>query len=268
MIDHGKHNVLGILINAVDYEAAVERIVNSAKASRPMAVSALAVHGVMTGVLDREHRYRLNQFDLLVPDGQPVRWALKWLHGMRLPDRVYGPELMLATCRRAAEEGLPVFLYGGTDEILQGLRQRLPELISGLQIAGTMPSRFRRLTPEERDEVVAEIRASGAAITFVGLGCPRQEVWAFEFCHHVSMPSLAVGAAFPFHAGKIPQAPGFLQRRGLEWAYRLIQEPRRLWKRYLFLNPLYLTLLALQMLRLRKCDPTSASCPAEELLYG
>ncbi len=104
MIDHGKLNVLGIRIDAVDYDAALERILLAARRRRPLAVSALAVHGVMTGVLDRAHRYRLNQFDLIVPDGQPVRWALRWLHRAQLPDRVYGPTLMLKTVDRAAQD--------------------------------------------------------------------------------------------------------------------------------------------------------------------
>jgi exopolysaccharide biosynthesis WecB/TagA/CpsF family protein len=269
MIDLGKHNVLGIRISAVDYEAAVERIISAAEnGSQPLVVSALAVHGVMTGVLDRQHRFRLNRFDLLVPDGQPVRWALRWLHRTRLKDRVYGPTLMLKTCERAAAQGLPIFLLGGTSELLTALAARLLEQFPGLRIAGLRPSRFRRLTPAERDETIAAIRASGAAITFVGLGCPRQEVWAYEFGASLSMPVLAVGAAFNFHAGLLPQAPAALQRRGLEWLFRLVQEPRRLWKRYLLLNPLYLSLVALQWTGLRQFDPDNAQPPGEELLYG
>lgn len=268
MIDRGKHNVLGIRIDAVDYEAAVERIIHAAKGSRPMAVSALAVHGVMTGVLDPVHRFRLNDYDLVVPDGQPVRWALNWLHRARLADRVYGPDLMLETCRRAEEERLPVFLYGSTAEMIDSLRSGLRRSFPRLPIAGSAPSRFRRLSPEEREELVAAIRGSGAAITFVGLGCPRQEVWAYEFRHALSMPLVAVGAAFAFHASRLPQAPRFLQDRGLEWAFRLFREPRRLWKRYLLLNPLYLTLLLLQITRLKSFDPDGALRPTEELLYG
>src|SRR5205823_13604830 len=168
----------------------------AARERRPLAVSALAVHGVMTGVLDREHRYRLNHFDLLVPDGQPVRWALNALHRARLKDRVYGPTLMLKTCERAAEEGLPIFLYGSTAEVLAELQANLLRRFPTLRVAGTMPSRFRRLSAAERDETAAAIRASGAALTFVGLGCPRQEVWAFEMREALSMPVLAVGAAF------------------------------------------------------------------------
>lgn len=268
MIDRGRHNILGIRIDAVDYEAAVERIAVAARERAPLAVSALAVHGVMTGVLDRVHRFRLNRLDLIVPDGQPVRWALNALHRTRLGDRVYGPTLMLETCARAARDGLPIFLFGGTEELLSRLKTNLTAKFPELKIAGTHASRFRRLTADERAETVSAIRASGAAITFVGLGCPRQEVWAYEFRDALSMPVIAVGAAFNFHAGLLPQAPPALQRHGLEWLYRLWREPRRLWRRYVLLNPLYVTLLLLQRTGLRSFDPSDAAVPTEELSYG
>lgn len=268
MIDRGRHNVLGIMVNAVDYEAALQKIVAAARAKRPLAVSALAVHGVMTGVLDSEHRYRLNGLDLIVPDGQPVRWALNRLHGAKLSDRVYGPTLMLKTCQRAAEEGLPIFLFGGGQDLLDSLQAKLTERFPKLQIAGAQASKFRQLTPEERDETVAHIHESGAAITLVGLGCPRQEVWAYEFREALSMPILAVGAAFNFHAGLLPQAPRLMQDWGFEWLFRFVAEPRRLWQRYLLLNPLYASMLCLQALHLRRFDPNDAVRPEREALYG
>lgn len=268
MINSGRHNILGIRISAVDYEEAVQQVVDAACQQQPLAVSALAVHGLMTGALDREHRYRLNQFDLLVPDGQPVRWALRWLHGVQLPDRVYGPTLMMRVCQRAAAEGMPIFLFGGTAELLEKLQQNLSDKFPRLQVAGARPSKFRRLDAEERDELVKSIRGSGAAITFVGLGCPRQEVWGYEFRDALSMPLLTVGAAFNFHAGVLSQAPRGFQDRGLEWLYRLMAEPRRLWKRYLLLNPLYLAMIAAQLTRLRSYSPEDANRPTEELLYG
>lgn len=268
MIDHGKQNVLGIRVDAVDYEAAVERIVKAAIEQRPYAVSALAVHGLMTGVLDRQHRYRLNQFDLLTPDGQPVRWAMRLLHGIRLNDRVYGPKLTLEVCRRAESDQLPIFLFGGSEELLDKLEAQLAANFPRLIIAGRQASRFRRLTAEERDETIAAIRQSGARITLVGLGCPRQEVFTYEFREALSMPVLAVGAAFNFIAGELAQAPTYLQDRGLEWLYRLSKEPRRLWRRYLLLNPLYVSLLAMQMARLKSFDPADADPPLEQVLYG
>ena len=268
MINHGKHNVIGICIDAIDYDASVERIIGEAKAARPMTVSALAVHGVMTGVLDRVHRFRLNSFDLLVPDGQPVRWALNWLHDTGLRDRVYGPRLMLETCRRAEQERLSLFLYGGSSQLLAALRKRLLQRFPHLRIAGIQASRFRRLAPQEKEEIVATIRSSGAAITFIGLGCPRQEVWAYEFRDSLSMPLVAVGAAFNLHAGERRPPPAAMQRLGLEWLFRLVQEPRRLWRRYLLLNPLYLSFLLLQASGLRRFDPHDSLMPTSESLYG
>jgi N-acetylglucosaminyldiphosphoundecaprenol N-acetyl-beta-D-mannosaminyltransferase len=268
MINLGKHNVLGIGIDAVDYAFVSAKVVDAARAGVPFSVSALAVHGVMTGVLDNEHQYRLNQLDFVVPDGQPVRWALDWLYGICLPDRVYGPQLMLDVCRQAAEEGLPVFLFGSTDRVLDDLQQNLKQRFPQLRIAGSLSSRFRSVTPEENNKIIHQIRNSGAAMTFVGLGCPRQEVWIYENQQALSMPVLAVGAAYDFHAGRSSQAPSCLQKYGLEWFYRLCHEPVRLWKRYLLLNPLYLYLLFLHRTGYRRFDPDSGVAPTHEVLYG
>lgn len=268
MLDLGRHSLLGIDVDAVDYAGAVSRIVEAAGARRPLGVSALAVHGLMTGALDPVHRYRLNNLGLLVPDGQPVRWALNLLHGVGLPDRVYGPNLMLKVCDKAAELGFPVYLYGSRPEVIERLVARLSERVPELCIAGAEPSKFRQVTHEEKQAIARRIRESGAQMTFVGLGCPRQEIWAYEYLEELSMPILAVGAAFEFHAGTQPQAPPLLQRYGLEWAFRLVHEPRRLWRRYLYLNPLYVGLIALQALGLRQMTSRASVAPEGELLYG
>lgn len=268
MIDLGKHNLLGVNIAAVDYEAAVAKIIDAAENRLPLGVSALAVHGVMTGVMNATHRHRLNELELIVPDGQPVRWALNLLYKTALADRVYGPNLMLKTCAAAADRGLGVFLFGGKQELLDDLRGKLLNSFPDLKILGTMPSRFRTITPEEKREIVRSIDASGAAITMVGLGFPRQEVWAYEFKDELRMPVLAVNAAFNFHAGQLAQAPLFMQRLGLEWLYRLTKDPTRLWQRYLLLNPYYLTLLFLQWTGLKKFDPATTTRPEREILYG
>ena len=268
MIDRGKVNLLGVQICAVDYEAAVERIVTAALQRQPLGVSALAVHGVMTGVGDREHCYRLNQLELVVPDGQPVRWAMNLLHGTRLSDRVYGPNLMVKVCLAAAERKLPIFLFGSNQATLETLVNELTLKFPGLQIAGTRASVFRKLNDEERQTLIAEIKNSGAKITMVGIGCPRQEVWTYEFRDELSMPVLAVGAAFAFHAGQLAQAPAWMQDRGLEWLYRLTREPLRLWKRYLLLNPAYLGLLALQGSRLMTLKPSRGRPPRDLQIYG
>jgi N-acetylglucosaminyldiphosphoundecaprenol N-acetyl-beta-D-mannosaminyltransferase len=266
--DFGKKNVLGIKVDAVDYEAAVNKILAAAQTHETMSISALAVHGIMTGVLDSTHRYRLNHFDLILPDGQPVRWALNLLYHIRLPDRVYGPTLMLRVCEKAAMNGQPVYFYGSRPAVLEALTSNLQACFQELLIAGSQPSRFRQLSKDEEEKIASEIQRSGAAISFVGLGCPKQEVWVYEHRALLSMPMIAVGAAFDFHAGMLAQAPAALQRKGLEWAYRLSREPMRLWKRYALLNPLYLLLLLIQLTGLAKFDSISTSRPTKELRYG
>jgi exopolysaccharide biosynthesis WecB/TagA/CpsF family protein len=268
MINKGKRNILGVRIDAVDYAAAVEKIIGAAEAHRPLSVSALAVHGVMTGVLDEAHRYRLNHLDLVVPDGQPVRWALNLLYRVGLRDRVYGPNLTLKVCEEAALRGISIYLYGSRLPVLEAFSKNLRTRFPGLKIVGYQPSKFRQLTQDEQLQIAKDIQESGASIVLVGLGCPRQEVWAYENRQYLPMPVLAVGAAFDFHAGLLSQAPPYLQRVGLEWLYRLSREPKRLWKRYIYLNPLYLWLLALQITGIRNFKPDQAIQPPSDLRYG
>ena len=253
MID--RRPVLGVRVAAVDRPEAANLIAEAARDKQPFGVTALAVHGVMESVQDPDLRYRLNDLEMVVADGQPVRWALKWLHGVSLPDRVCGPDLMEDLLRIAAAEGLPIYLYGSTQETLDNLTRHLDADYPGIVIAGTQPSRFRHSTAEEQADDIERIRASGAQLVFAGLGCPRQEIWTYEMRRGLSLPVLAIGAAFDYHARQLKRAPMWMQKRGLEWLYRLMQEPRRLWKRYLLLNPAYLTLVGLQRLKLRTIDP-------------
>jgi exopolysaccharide biosynthesis WecB/TagA/CpsF family protein len=258
-----RYPILGVLISAVTLEAAAQAVIAAAQAGQPLAVSALAVHGVMTGALDPVQRYRLNHLDMLTPDGQPVRWALGWLHGVRLRARVYGPDLTLRVCALAAEAGLPVFFYGSTPETLARLRAAVAERFPGLRVH-TAPSRFRRESEAEQAETAAHIRASGARLVLCGLGCPRQETWAFEMRDRLGVPVLAVGAAFDFLGGSKAQAPAWMQARGLEWLFRLVREPRRLWRRYLLLNPAYLALIAMQRVGVRTPGPAGTPPAAPE----
>ncbi|WP_431266739.1 WecB/TagA/CpsF family glycosyltransferase [Dankookia sp. P2] len=248
----GRHNILGVAITATDYARTCAAVRQAAVARQPLTVTALAVHGVMTGALDAEHRRRLNALDLVVPDGQPVRWALNLMFRAGLKDRVYGPDLTLRICQMAEAEGLPIAFYGSKPEVLDDLRENLLARFPNLKIAAMLPSRFRRVGPEEQAAIAQDLAESGAQILFVGLGCPRQEVWVYEHRETLRMPQLAVGAAFDFHAARLAQAPGWMQDRGLEWLFRLFREPRRLWRRYLLLNPLYVTLLLLQAVGLRR----------------
>jgi N-acetylglucosaminyldiphosphoundecaprenol N-acetyl-beta-D-mannosaminyltransferase len=261
MTSRSKRNVLGVLVDATDYAAATDQVVAAAHERRPLALTALAVHGVMTGVLDPAHNARLNSFDLVTPDGQPVRWALNLLHGAGLTDRVYGPTLTLHVLARFADEGLPVYLYGSTEETLARLIPALERMFPALKIAGVEPSKFRAVQPGEDAEIADRIRSSGARLVLVGLGCPRQEVFTYAMRPLLDVPLMAVGAAFDYHAGLLRKPPPWMQRAGLEWFWRLGLEPKRLWRRYVILNPAYLARLAAQKTGLWKA---TAPSPATE----
>ncbi len=268
MINEGKYPLLGVNISAVDYEYAVQRILEAAEECSSLAVSALAVHGVMTGCLDVAHRRRLNGIDLVVPDGQPVRWGLRLVHKVALPDRVYGPELTLQVVKAAAEKNLPIYLYGSTEKTLELFTANLRHSFPGLIIAGKEPSKFRKLNHQEKKDTIDRIVRSGARIVLVGLGCPRQEVWVFEYRNLLKTPLLAVGAAFDFHAGVLSQAPPWMQKNGLEWLYRLVQEPKRLWRRYLLLNPYYIAAIFLEAIGLRQVPVLMPDGQEPEESYG
>ncbi|BBH65489.1 UDP-N-acetyl-D-mannosaminuronic acid transferase [Actinoplanes sp. OR16] len=261
----GKRNVLGVLVDVTDYATATSQIIEAAREQRPFAVTALAVHGVMTGVEDPAHNARLNSFDLVTPDGQPVRWALNLLHGAGLTDRVYGPSLTLKVVEQAAAEGLPIYLYGSTQPVLDKLVPALQGMFPALKIAGVEASKFRSAQPGEEREIAERIKASGARITLVGLGCPRQEVFTYAMRPLLDMPLLAVGAAFDYHAGLLKNPPAWMQKYALEWLWRLGLEPKRLWKRYIILNPKYLSRLTAQKLGLWKATPPA---PATEPVHG
>lgn len=235
-----RFNVLGTAVTAVDYAGAVAAVLAAARESRALAASALAVHALREARLDPLYRRRLNSLDLATPDGQPVRWALNWLHHAGLTDRVYGPFLMRDLCAAAAREQLPVFLFGGTAVTLARLQATLRERHPGLIIAGMQPSRFRRITADEAAADARVIAASGARLVFCGLGCPRQENWVHAMRPLLPVPLVAVGAAFALWAGERAMAPAWMQRTGLEWLFRLGQEPRRLAGRYLIHNPFFL----------------------------
>src|SRR5258708_6875190 len=230
-----KKNIIGVLVDPVDRATATEMIAEAARQRRSYAVSALAVHAVMTGVFDPVQRYRLNHLDLALADGQPVRWALNFLHSAGLRQRVYGPDLTTDLLACAEQEGLPVYFHGGTQDILDRLRANLKRRFPGLQVAGASPSAFGRISKEAADETASKIKHSGASLVFVGLGCPRQEVWSYEFAPRLSLPVIAVGAAFPFLAGTLLQAPKWMQDRGLELLFRLLGQLARTGRRYLVL---------------------------------
>lgn len=243
-----KFDVFGVKVSATTYAQVVDLVIQAGKARRPMLVDFAAVHPVVEAARDADFRQKLNSFDLVCPDGQPVRWALNRYYGCGLTDRVYGPKLTRELCRAAAENNVSIYLYGGTDEVLAKLSAKLLEWYPKLKIAGAWSPPFRPLTPEEDAAAVERINASGAGIVFLGIGSPKQENFAFDHRDRIRAAQLCVGAAFDFHAGVKRMAPPWMQRRGLEWLFRLCTEPRRLWKRYLVTNSLACWMVAKRLI--------------------
>jgi N-acetylglucosaminyldiphosphoundecaprenol N-acetyl-beta-D-mannosaminyltransferase len=210
-------------------------------------MSAAAVHLVMVAQEDEATRRAVLDADLVVPDGQPLVWALRSL-GHDAASRVYGPDLMAAYCERAAANGTTMYLYGGRNQgALVELALRLRHRYPGLRIVGGYSPPYRPLTDEERDWVVGDVNRSGADVVWVGTGQPKQEIWMREMRDALQAPMMiGVGAAFDFHAGLVPQAPPWMQAMALEWAFRLAQEPRRLWRRYARYNPRFVAGFARQ----------------------
>jgi len=244
-----RHALFGVPVSAATYEDAERVVLAAARERRPVLVDHLSVHGLAEAQRDPSFRAALERFDLVAPDGQPVRWALNLLFGTRLPDRVYGPALMERLCADAARERIGVYLYGGRPGVLARLRERLLARHPGLCIVGAEAPPFRPLTPEEDAAAVERIERSGAGLVFIGLGCPKQELFAAAHAGRISAVQLCVGAAFDFLADAKPMAPRWMQDGGLEWLFRLASEPRRLWRRYLRANSVFVLLLGREVLR-------------------
>lgn len=248
-------DLFGVGVSATTYDDATWRVLAAARERRSFGLTALATHGLMEAVRDPELRARINRLDVVTPDGQPVRWALNRLHGAGLADRVYGPDLTVRVCAAAAEEGVGVYLFGSTPETCAAMVAELGRRFPGLAVS-VQPDRFREATPEEDAADVARIAASGAGVVLVGRGCPRQERWVTDHLgdaaapgHRVDAPMLAVGAAFDYIAGNLRRPPAWIQRAGLEWAFRLALEPRRLFRRYLVHNTAFVLRLARELAR-------------------
>ncbi len=246
-------NVLGVGVHAVTMEMAIATIESWIREKqRSHYVCVRDLNGIMLSLWDEELRRIHYHADLVVPDGMAVVWALHWL-GYPWVTRVCGYDLMLALGERSQEQGYRHFFYGGAPGVPQRLIERLQQRFPGLQVVGWYSPPFRPLTPEEDAAVVEMINEKNPDIVWVGLSTPKQEKWMaahVDSLQHVVM--LGVGAAFDFHAGVKRRAPQWMHPLGLEWVYRLLQEPRRLWKRYLPTVPVYFLLLALQMTGIRK----------------
>ena len=238
-------SILGCRVDGVDYESACDRIESQVSQRQPGYVIAANVHVIMTAYWNRAYQNVVNQAMLVTPDGMPLVLGLKVL-GNAKQTRVYGPDLMLRWCDRASQTGLPIYLYGSSWETLEILQMRLLERFPTLIIAGAHSPKFGDLSETERRADCDRINASGAAVVFVALGCPKQEWWMAQA--KLDAVAIGVGAAFRFHTGEVAQAPRWMMAIGLEWSYRLFQEPGRLWRRYVINNPAFLVLFGWQVL--------------------
>jgi N-acetylglucosaminyldiphosphoundecaprenol N-acetyl-beta-D-mannosaminyltransferase len=249
-----RYDVLGVRVYAIDPQGLVEEVERWVRDRDRRYVCFTNVHSVMTAISDPQLQRAFND-GFPVTDGMPLVW-LGRLRGQPA-HRVYGPDLTLALCARAAEVGWRVFFLGGADGVAERLAEELQRRCPGLQVVGAVAPPFRDPTTAEDEGLVTLLNASGAQLVFVGLGCPKQERWMAAHRERLVAPALlGVGAAFDFHTGRVSQAPRWMMRAGLEWFFRLLQEPRRLWRRYLILNPLFVAHAVMQLLGVRRYGTT------------
>ena len=248
-----KRRILGVPVAVTDYDQTMDVMDSLVETREPGYFCAAPVHALMLANDEPETAAALEGATLVVPDGMPLVWAANLL-GERLEDRVYGPELMLRYSARCAERGHRVWLYGGRDQgSLAQLTLSLRKLNPGIQIIGGYSPPFRPLTASEEEQIVDQINAARPDVLWVGIGVPKQEKWMARMRDRLDVPVMCgVGAAFDFHAGRISMAPKWMQDRGLEWIYRIAQEPRRLLPRYLWFNPLFVSSFARQLLAERR----------------
>lgn len=245
-------NILGIKVTPTNHNEVLKKMTDWVKNCQPHYVCVTGVHGIMESQRSQKLKSIHNHAGLVTPDGMPLVWLCR-LHGAKQVQRVYGPDLLLEVCRQSITSGWKHYFYGGGPGVAEQLIARLTQSFPGLQVAGCASPPFRPLTPAEDFAAVEKINASGADIVWVGLGAPKQELWMGDHYGRITAPlMIGVGAAFDFHAGLKKQAPRWMQHSGLEWLFRLAEEPRRLWKRYLINNPAFIFLVILQLLGLRK----------------
>ena len=247
-------NLLGVCVSAFDLPTAVAEMDNAIATGRQTYACTCPVFTLMQGHERPEVRAALNSADWVTPDGLPVVWALRWFGG-RSAGRVYGPDLMLALSAVSAQRGYSQFYLGGQPGVAEELAATFQQRFPGLPVAGAYAPPFRALSATEEAALIARINGSSAQVIWVGLGSPKQDLWMAHYRERLSAPLLVgVGAAFDFFTGRQRQAPRWMQRGGLEWFFRLVSEPRRLWRRYVVYNPKFVVALALQRAGLRRYD--------------
>ena len=243
--------ILSAQIDALSWDRTVAQIILWARRRESRYVCLCNVHSVVTANLDAEFRSVINGADMATPDGMPVAWSLSRLGFPRQP-RINGPDLMWRMCEHAARSGTKLFFYGSSTQTLAYLEIKIRAALPAVRIAGMVSPPYRSLSAEEDDAMIEHINKSGAELVFVGLGCPKQEFWMAAQRGKIQAVMLGVGAAFDYHAGTLRRAPNWMQQSGLEWFYRLCQEPRRLWRRYLLTNAIFVIGMARQLLARRK----------------
>ncbi len=245
-------NVLGVGISAINLDSAAAAVVSALEQKAKGIVCVTGVHGVSEAQSDPSFRRILNRAFLNTPDGMPMVWVGR-VQGFADMRRVYGPDLMLKICELSPSRGISHFLYGGGPGVAEQLKTNLERRFPGLRVVGTYCPPFRPLSPQEENELARQVAAARPDIFWVGLSTPKQEKFMAEHADKLEATLFfGVGAAFDFHAGRVRQAPRWMQRSGLEWLFRLACEPRRLWKRYLKNNPLFIARLFCQFTGLRR----------------
>ncbi|MFL9710290.1 WecB/TagA/CpsF family glycosyltransferase [Methylobacillus sp. Pita1] len=230
--------VLAADIDVITWQQAISRISSWATIHQSAYVCICNVHSVVSVTQSREFEDIVNQADMATPDGAPVAWMIR-KQGYGHQERINGPDLMWKYCAHAEATSESIFLYGGTQTTLDILKEKLAQHFPQLNIVGMYSPPFRPLSAEEDQSIISQINKSGAGTVWVSLGCPKQEKWMAEHKGKINAVMIGVGAAFDYHAGTILRAPLWMQRNGLEWLHRLCSEPRRLWKRYLVTNSLF-----------------------------
>ncbi|MER1969081.1 WecB/TagA/CpsF family glycosyltransferase [Castellaniella sp. GW247-6E4] len=243
--------IIGAPIDALDWSVVVERISRWATKGESRVVCICNAHSVVTSKKDERFLRIISEADMATPDGAPVAWMIRML-GMFNQSRINGPDLMWRYCAYAEKVGEKVYLYGASESTLEKLQVNLLNSFPALKIVGAYSPPFRALSVEEDKAIVDHINRSGARVVWVGLGCPKQEQWMAAHRDFIQAVMIGVGAAFDYHAGTVLRAPLWMQRYGLEWFYRLLNEPRRLWRRYLITNTLFIWYAACQLLFSRR----------------
>ena len=233
------YSVIGVYVDTLSWSQTLAKIASWAAARESRYVCVSNVHSVVTASSDSSFGRVVAQADMVTPDGMPVAWMLRRF-GFKEQQRINGPDLMWRYCELAQQTGDKVFFYGGSKSTLEQLLQRFQQAFPQLQVAGFFSPPYRDMGEAEDVDIVDQINRSGASVVFVGLGCPKQEQWMEEHRGRIDSVMIGVGAAFDFHAGVVKRAPRWMQNSGLEWLFRLVKEPGRLWKRYLITNTVFI----------------------------